>query len=95
MLGQLLAPEVLQDTSLDPGDVALEVQQRLDEVVIDRGEPGVQRDPIGERLDPIVQLLLAESPVADLGQLRVGPPGPDSARAFESRISPLVGDSGS
>ena len=64
--GEVLAPQVLEHPRLDPGIVALEVEQGLHQVDVDVAEPLVEEDAVGHVADDPVDRLLIEVPLAKL-----------------------------
>ena len=55
VLGEVLAAEILEHAGLDPRVVALEIKQGLDEIDVDRAEPVVEDDPVGQLGDQLVE----------------------------------------
>ena len=69
---QVLAPQVLEHSRLDPGIIALEVEKRLDEVNIDLVKPLVQDHAVGHRADDPVDRRLIELTFPKLLELTIG-----------------------
>ena len=92
MLGQAFATEVLKDAGLDRRIVTLEVEESLYKINVDIVEPFVADDHVRDVVDKLVDARLVEPSFAELVQRLRGTLRLDSARVFDSRMSPVVWD---
>ncbi len=63
---EVLAPQIFQDPCLDPGIIALEIQQGLRQENIDRLEPIVDDDSVRQFADEMIERLLVQVLLAEL-----------------------------
>ncbi len=68
VVGQVLAAEILEHARLDPRVVALEIEEGLHEIDVDRIESVVEEDPVGHVGDQLVEARLIQAALAELVQ---------------------------